>query len=653
MALNATDWIVIAAYLLLNLLISLYYRRRSSGSTEEFFVSGRNVSWWLAGTSMVATTFAADTPLFVTGVVAKNGISGNWIWWSQCLSGMMTVFFFARYWRRAGILTDVEFVELRYEGKPAAFLRGFRAIYLGGLMNCLILGWVIKAMISITTVLLGDAIAQGRVLEIGIAGHTFFRYTLGEPAHTGLLICVLLLVPFTGIYTFIGGLWGVLVTDLFQFILKMSMIIVLAWVAVSKIGGMTLLKLQLSHVDEAVRQTGQTTGSVTAFFPSFHLGWTTDALWTLPVITFVLYLGVQWWASWYPGAEPGGGGYVAQRMFSAKDEKNSLGATLWFNIANYAMRSWPWIVTGLVAVAVYSPYGGLHPSAEFAAEPEKGYVMVLRDFLPPALRGLMVAAFLAAFMSTVGTQLNWGTSYFINDFYRRFVVRKGSEKHYVRVSKMFIVLLVILSGYTAAHITSIQSAWQLLLGMGAGTGGVLMLRWYWWRVNAWSEISAMIAAFVVSVSLQRLEFSGNNAVVFAKTALITTAVTTVVWLATTLLTPPESDERLLKFYRRVHPTIHGWKRIALLAPEIKPVRDFKANAFDWVMGCTLVYCCMFGIGELVLQAWVTGFVLLTVAALAGYFIYWSLSRRGWETLSGASSEPFEVSKGEIGLQEGD
>ena len=280
------------------------------------------------------------------------------------------------------------------------------------------------------------------------------------------------------------------------------------------------------------------------------------------MITFVLYLGVQWWASWYPGAEPGGGGYVAQRMFSAKDEKNSLGATLWFNIANYAMRSWPWIVTGLVAVAVYSTHGGLHPSAEFAAEPEKGYVMVLRDFLPPALRGLMIAAFLAAFMSTVGTQLNWGTSYFINDFYRRFVVRKGTEKHYVTVSKLFIVLLVILSGYTAAHITSIQSAWQLLLGMGAGTGGVLMLRWYWWRVNAWSEISAMVAAFVTSISLAQMSFTGNTTVVFAKTALITTAVTTIVWLVVTMITPPETDERLLKFYRRVHPNVHGWKRIA-------------------------------------------------------------------------------------------
>jgi len=651
MALTLTDWIVIGVYLALNLLISLYYRRRSSGSTEEFFVSGRNVSWWLAGTSMVATTFAADTPLLVTGLVAKNGISGNWLWWSQCLSGMMTVFFFARYWRRAEILTDVEFVELRYGGKPAAFLRGFRALYLGALMNCLILGWVIKAMISITTVLLGDAIAQGRVLEVTVGRHALMHYALGAPAHTALLICVLVLVPFTGIYTFIGGLWGVLVTDLFQFILKMSMIIVLAWVAVTKIGGMSLLKVQLSHVNDVVRQTGQPTGSMLSFFPSFHLGWTTDAIWTLPVITFVLYLAMQWWASWYPGAEPGGGGYVAQRMFSAKDEKNSLGATLWFNIAHYAMRSWPWIVTGLVAVAVYSPVGGLHPSAEFAAEPEKGYVMVLRDFLPPALRGLMVAAFLAAFMSTVGTQLNWGTSYLINDFYRRFVVRKGSEKHYVLASKLFIVFLVILSGYTAAHISSIQSAWQLLLGMGAGTGGVLLLRWYWWRVNAWSEISSMIAAFVVSMSLQRVTFSGNSSVVFAKTTMITVVVTTVVWLTTTLLTQPETDELLTKFYRRVQPTIHGWKRIAALAPEITPVRDFAANTFDWVMGCTLVYCTMFGIGEIVLQAWLTGLILLVCAAIAGWLIYWSLSKRGWQTLSGSVETP--VAATEVGLQQTD
>jgi len=634
MALTTTDWIVVGAYLLLNLLISMYYRQRSAGSTEEFFVSGRNVSWWLAGTSMVATTFAADTPLLVAGLVAKNGISGNWLWWSQCLCGMMTVFFFARYWRRSEMLTDVEFVELRYEGKPAAFLRGFRAVYLGALMNCLILGWVIKAMISIITVLLGDVIAQGRVLQMAIGTHKLFEYILGTPDHTALLICIVLLVPFTGLYTFIGGLWGVLVTDLFQFTLKMGMIIVLAWIAVAKIGGMTLLKIQLSRVDAAVQASGQTTGSILSFFPSFHLGWTTDAIWTLPVITFVLFLAVQWWASWYPGAEPGGGGYVAQRMFSAKDEKNSLGATLWFNIAHYALRSWPWIVTGLVAVAVYSPHGGLRPSAEFVANPEKGYVMVLRDFLPPSLRGLMIAAFLAAFMSTVGTQLNWGTSYLLNDLYRRFFVRRASERHYVLISKLFIVFLVILSGYTSTIITSIQSGWQLLLGIGAGTGGVLLLRWYWWRINAWSEISSMIAAFVVSLSLRSVQFAGNSSVVFAKTALITAGTTTIVWLVTTLVTRPVSEEKLIHFYRRVRPTVHGWKHIAALAPEIQHVRDLGANTFDWIMGCAMVYCCLFSIGELILQEWLAGFLLMTGAAASGYFIFWSLSRRGWETLSG-------------------
>jgi solute:Na+ symporter, SSS family len=639
MALTLTDWIVIAAYLLLNLLISLYYRNRSSGSTEEFFVSGRNVSWWLAGTSMVATTFAADTPLLVTGLVAKNGIAGNWLWWSLCLSGMMTVFFFARYWRRAEILTDVEFVELRYGGKSAAFLRGFRAIYLGALMNCLILGWVIKAMINITTVLLGDVIAQGRVLQFVVGGKTILHYTLGTPEHTGLLICVLLLVPFTGLYTFIGGLWGVLVTDLFQFALKMTMIIVLAWIAVAKIGGMAALKLQLSVVETGLKQSGHPAGSILSFFPSFHLGWTSDAVWTLPVITFALYLAVQWWASWYPGSEPGGGGYVAQRMFSAKDEKNSLAATLWFNIAHYALRSWPWILTALVAVAVYSPHGGLHPSAVFAAEPEKGYVMIMRDFLPPALRGVMIAAFLAAFMSTVGTQLNWGTSYLVNDFYRRFLVREAPDKHYVFVSKIIIVLLVIASGYTAAHINSIQSAWQLLLGMGAGTGGVLLLRWYWWRINAWSEISSMLAAFVVSISLQWVKFTGNDSVVFAKQALITTAVTTVIWFVTTMATKPESEERLVQFYRRVRPSVFGWRRIASQAPEIQPVGDIGANAIDWILGCALVYCAMFAIGNLVLHDWLPGIILLIVAMISGYAIFWRLSRRGWGTLSGATQGP--------------
>src|SRR6516165_502317 len=557
MPLTRTDWLVIVGYLLVNLLISIYYRRRASGNTEEFFISGRDVSWWLAGTSMVATTFAADTPLLVCGLVAKSGIAGNWIWWGLCVGGMLTVFFFARYWRRSEILTDVQFVEIRYGGKPAAFLRGFKAVYLGLFMNCFILGWVTQAMINIITVLLGPAIAEGRMLRLSIGGQTF-AYTLGNPHTTSLAICIFLIIPFTGLYTFIGGLWGVLVTDLFQFVLKMTMIIVLAWVAVAEIGGMQALQVHLQMIGDNARRAGLQVSDPTAFLPDFHLGLTTNALWTLPVLTFIVYLGMQWWLAWYPGAEPGGGGYVAQRMFSAKDEKNSLGATLWFNIAHYALRPWPWIVTALVAIAVYSPQGGMMPSADFAASPQQGYVMVLRDFLPPALRGLMVAAFLAAFMSTIGTQLNWGTSYLVNDFYRRFLVKSASEHHYVNMGKVFTVVLVLAGGYVSSRLASISEGWQIVLGIGAGTGAVLILRWYWWRINAWSEIVATIGAAVLTFILANMKFSGNAAVVTAKTTLITAGVTTILWIVGTLATRPEPQEKLVSFYRRVHPSIYGW-----------------------------------------------------------------------------------------------
>jgi Na+/proline symporter len=425
----------------------------------------------------------------------------------------------------------------------------------------------------------------------------------------------------------------VLVTDLFQFALKMTMVVVLAWVAVVKIGGMQALKLQLQFIGQQVQKTGAQTSNPLAFFPDFHLGWTASALWTLPVLTFLMYLGVQWWSAWYPGAEPGGGGYVAQRMFCARDEKNSLGATLWFNIAHYAVRPWPWIVTGLVALAVYSPHGGLRPDAAFGANPQQGYVMVLRDFLPPALRGVMVAAFLAAFMSTLGTQLNWGVSYLVNALYRRFVVREKTEKHYVAVGRLFTILLVLISGYVASQLHSVGQGWQIVLGLGVGTGAVYILRWYWWRISAWSEISAMVVAAVVAVYLSK-HFPGDDPVTFAKTSLITAGITTVAWIAATFLTPAESEEKLLAFYRRVRPTVHGWKRIAALAPEIPQVRDISSNAFDWLMGCVLVYGTLFGIGKIIFGELAVGLLLLAIAAVAGYLIFWDLSRRGWQALSG-------------------
>ena len=332
---------------------------------------------------------------------------------------------------------------------------------------------------------------------------------------------------------------------------------------------------------------------------------------------------------------------MAQRMFSAKDEKNSLGATLWFNIAHYALRPWPWILTGLVALAVYSPNGGLHPSAAYAASPEQGYVMVMRDFLPPALRGLMVAAFLAAFMSTVGTQLNWGCSYLVNDLYKRFLVRGSTERHYVFISRILTVVLVLVSGYTASQLTSIGAGWTVVLDVGFGTGAVYILRWYWSRINAWSEISSMIAAAAMTVLLHwhrngqlLIPLQGSDALVYAKSSLLTGGVTTIVWLLATFLTRPESDETLTTFYRRVHPTVYGWRRIATMVPELPAVRDVASNAFDWIMGIVLVYGCLFGIGKLVFGEWGWGMALLAMAALAGYLIFWDLSRRGWETLSG-------------------
>jgi len=648
MPLTNTDGPVIVGYLLINLLIGIYYRRRSGGNTEEFFVSGRDVPWWLAGTSMVATTFAADTPLFVSGVIATQGIAGNWIWWSSCLSGLMTVFFFARYWRRSEVLTDVELTEIRYGGRPAAFLRGFKAVYLGLIMNCLILGWVTNAMVSIISVLLGPMIPEGKVLELTLGGHTLLHYTLGSPNHTALLICIFVLIPFTGIYTSIGGLWGVLVTDLFQFILKMGMVIVLAWVAVVKIGGMNALRLQLQVVGEAARQNGLQTSNPLAFLPDTHLGWTTSAIWTLPLLTFVTYLGVQWWSAWYPGAEPGGGGYVAQRMFCARDEKHSLGATLWFNIAHYALRPWPWIITGLVALAVYSPNGGLHPNPAFAANPQQGYVMVLRDYLPPALRGVMIAAFLAAFMSTLGTQLNWGVSYLVNDFYRRFMVTGKTEKHYVAMGRLFTIGLVLVSGYIAGQLRSVSEGWQIVLNLGIGTGAVYILRWYWWRINAWSEIVAMIVAAAVTLVLKfQITFSGNEPVVFAKRALTTAACTTLAWVLATFLTPAESGEKLVAFYRRVHPTVYGWRKVAKLAPEVEQVRDLRSNTLDWIMGCLMVYCSLFGIGKLVFGEWLVGALLLAVAAIAGWVIFWDLSRRGWQALSGAEKRGAGLKVGSV------
>jgi SSS family solute:Na+ symporter len=586
------DWTAIVAYLAITLVLGLYFRRRSGRSVDDYFVSGRNVSWWLAGTSMVATTFAADTPLVVTGLVYRQGIAGNWLWWCFLPSGMMTVFLFARLWRRSGLLTDVQFAEVRYSGKPAAFLRGFRAIYLGLLMNCLILGWVTKAMTSIVSISLG--VSEARALAI----------------------CVLFLIPFTGLYVALGGLWGVLWTDLFQFVLKMAIVIAVAYYAVASVGGMHTMLNRLAAMRVAA---GPNASDVTAFFPDFSRPLTFQAIWALPVITFVVVLGLQWWAFWYPGAEPGGGGYIAQRIFSARDERNGVLSVLWFNIAHYAVRPWPWIIAALAVIVLYP---GL-------ASPEPAYMRVVTEKMPHAVRGIVFAGFMAAFMSTIATQLNWGASYLVSDFYRRFIKRDGDEKHYVLISRLATVLLVIVSAYISAQLGSIVAGWEVVLTIGAGTGAVYLLRWYWWRINAWSEIAAMVTAIVVTALLSWTKpFSGTGPVLFAETALTTTLATTVAWIAVTFATKPEPQEVLLKFYRSVRPHVSGWQPIARLAPEIKPTRDLGTNLISWILGCAMVYLALFGTGKLIFGVIGLGLSLLAGAAVCAVALYANLSRQG-------------------------
>jgi solute:Na+ symporter, SSS family len=597
MKLTPVDWAVIAGYFLFNLTIGFYYKNRAGRNTSEFFLSGRNAPWWLAGTSMVATTFAADTPLAVTGMVARNGIAGNWLWWNSVASGMLTVFLFARLWRRSGVMTDVEFAEMRYAGRPAAFLRGFRALYLGIPINCIILGWVNLAMVKILSLVLGVNRDVALAIVVGIIALTSFISTL-------------------------SGLWGVLVTDLFQFVVKMSMVIVLAVAAVRAVGGIDSLKRQLTAIDHAKGLATGTAGSALSFVPDLNSAW-------MPMLTFLVYISLNWWATWYPGAEPGGGGYIAQRMFCAKDEKNSLLATLWFNIAHYAIRPWPWVLVGLAAVVLYQRDPG------FLQDPETGYIRVMIDHLPAWLRGTMVAAFAAAFMSTVGTQLNWGASYLINDFYRRFVRTTAPDRHYVVASRVATVLLTVISAVITRYMNSIAGAWQLLIVTGAGTGTVLILRWYWWRINAWSEVTAMAVAFVVSVALQTgFGISSAEPMGFAHVMLITVAITTAAWLAVTLLTPPEPSQQLLRFYRRVRPSASLWGPVARLAPEVPPARDLKQNLYDWIAGCALIYGALFGAGKVILKDYAAGAAFLAVALGAGLYIYRDLSRRGWKAVVG-------------------
>lgn len=571
------DYAIIVVYFVFSFTIAIIYSKRAGKNTGEFFLSGRNLPWYLAGLSMVATTFAADTPLAVTELVAKNGISGNWLWWNFVFGGLLTVFFFAKLWRRAGIMTEVEFAEIRYSGKPARFLRGFRAIYLGLFMNVIIMGWVNKAMVSVL---------------VGIFG-------LPEDSVFAYVILAMLIVA---IYSALSGLWGVVITDAVQFVIAMTGCIILAIYVVNspQVGGINGMKSQLPEF-------------VFDFFPKVTTEISTFGnVLALTPMMFLAYVGVQWWASWYPGAEPGGGGYVAQRMMSAKNEKHSLLATLFFQIAHYALRPWPWILVGLGALIIYPELS--------VSNPKMGYIYAIKDFLPTGLKGLLVAAFFAAYMSTIATQLNWGTSYIINDFYRRFLFTDKDEKHYVLISRIATLLLMIISVILTTFIDRISGAWQFIIECGAGLGLVLILRWYWWRINAWSEISALITPFVLLPIVRYFEIE------FPISLFYLVGGTTIVWLVVTFITKPTDEKVLIEFYRKVHPGGKLWEPISSKVSEIKETTNFKLMFFNWFLGVVLVYSSLFGIGSLILKEYTNAIIYILVASISIFLILKNLQK---------------------------
>lgn len=577
------DYLIVIAYFIFSISIALIYYKKAGKSTDEFFLSGRNLPWYLAGISMVATTFAADTPLAVTELVANNGISGNWLWWNFAFGGMLTVFFFARLWRRAGIMTEAEFAEIRYSGKPARFLRGFRALYLGLFMNVIIIGWVNKAMTSILQGLFG--IDESLVLI----------YVFGA----------MILVA---IYSALSGLWGVVITDAFQFFIAMTGCIILAIIVIDspQVGGMEGLQSKLP-------------GYVFNFFPTISDVPSAAGTLAMTVFSFLAYIGIIWWASWYPGAEPGGGGYVAQRMMSAKDEKHSLFATLFFQIAHYAIRPWPWILVGLASLVLYPELSD--------SQKGMGYIYAMRDFLPVGLKGLLVAAFFAAYMSTIATQLNWGTSYIVNDFYKRFIVKGKQETYYVLSSRIVTIILMLVSLIVTLFINKISGAWAFIIECGAGVGLVLILRWFWWRINAWSEISAMVTPFIIFPILK------SSGILFPYSLFIIVPATTIVWISVTLFTKPTDENVLKSFYKKIHPGGVMWEKISSQMPEIESDSGFFKLFINWLIGVILVYSILFGTGKLILGDYPGFFVYLFIAAVSIIILYINISKIGWKKIA--------------------
>lgn len=585
MILELTDWIIVALFLGITLYIGLRFKNKASGSLTDFFLAGRNLPWYIAGISMVATTFAADTPLWVAEVIKKNGISGNWLWWNMLIGGMLTTFFFAKMWRKANVITELEFLELRYSGKAAQFFRKFKAVYLGIFFNTIIIGWVNAAMIKILMVFLN------------IDYQTAFIY-------------IAILMVLIAIYSTLSGLLGVAITDALQFVLAMGGCIVLAVIMLNsdQVGGIEGLKSKLPEWQMN-------------FFPTIGEGTNDIGTFGLTIGAFFSFIAIQWWASWYPGNEPGGGGYISQRMMSTKSEKDAIFATLFFQIAHYALRPWPWIIIGLCAVVVY-------PNLAMN-EAGNGFVMAMRDFMPVGLRGLLFTAFLGAYMSTISTQLNWGASYLTNDLYKRNQEQKGKtleQNQLVKAGKVATVIIMTIALIITSFIETIDGAARFLIASSAGLGAVLILRWYWSRINIWSEIAATIAPIIgysiskfliapifdneIEPDIIQNTFTANEGVL-----LCTTLFTTIIWLLVTFITAPEKDITLKNFYQQVEPQ-GAWNSVRKKLGLTKQKSQMPQLILAWLSATTLTYSTLFLIGKLIFKDYQDALVNFGVALIS-------------------------------------
>ena len=590
MNISIIDWAIIISFFVISMLIGVFASKTAGKNAKEFFLSGRNMPWWLLGVSMVATTFSADTPNLVTDIVRKNGVSGNWVWWAFLLTGMLTVFVYAKLWRRSEVTTDLEFYELRYGGKGAAFLRAFRALYLGVFFNVVIMATVSLAAIKIFGVMLGLSSWE-----------------------TLLIVSVV-----TVIYSSLGGLKGVLLTDFFQFFIAMAGAFGAAIYVVNlpEIGSLNNL---LTHPNVSDKLN---------MIPDF-------SDWNLLIPLFIMPLAVQWWATWYPGAEPGGGGYIAQRMLSAKDEKNAIGATLLFNITHYAIRPWPWIIIALSSLIIFPQLSDMQeafPNIEAGKLGDDLAYSAMLTFLPTGLIGVVLASLIAAVMSTLSTHLNWGSSYVVNDFYARFVKPTASDKELVAVGRISTVGLMVLAALLATVLSNALEAFNILLQIGAGTGLIFILRWFWWRINAYTEISAMVVSFLVAIYFESIHnklgfWPIPDDMAYLK-LLFGVTLTTITWVSVTLLTRPEDDTVLLAFYRKVRPASWGWKNLLAKYPDEKEeVGQLPMEIGLMLIGSIMVYAALFAAGFWIYGETLPAVIATVVSAVGGVLVF-----RGWKKM---------------------